>query len=155
VTVPRASQRLRESWVTTYQPCYATASGSQRIKTQKDCEGKGCWSHLRVRSLSWGGPGGHCRYPEDRLPPRTSIKSRQRLSPPGWRQLRGCHVSPWLRLPARGSSEAATCPHSSGSRLPARGSSGATTCHLGPSTHLLTQGSSGVAMCPEDRLYML
>jgi hypothetical protein len=62
---------------------------------------------------------GHCRYPEDRVPPRTSFESRQRLQllPPGEGQLRGCHVSPWLRLSARGSSGAATYPHDSGSLL--------------------------------------
>jgi hypothetical protein len=34
------------------------------------------WIHLWVHSLSRGGPGGHCRYPVDRVPPRTSSKSR-------------------------------------------------------------------------------
>jgi hypothetical protein len=117
---------------------------------------------LRVRGLSHGGPGSHC----DWVPPRTNFKSRQRL-----------------RLPARGSSRTATCPHDSGSRLPARGSSGAATyphgsgavtcprgsssrllaggssraatCHMGSSTHLLTQGSSRAVTCPEDRLCRL
>jgi hypothetical protein len=116
VTVPRASQRPCESWVATYQPCCTTASESQHIKTQKGCTGKGCWPHPRVRSLSRGGPEGHCRYPEDRIPPHISIKSTQRLLPPGWGQLRGRHVSPWLRLPlpARGSTGATTCPRGSG-----------------------------------------
>jgi hypothetical protein len=69
------------------------------MKTQKGCAGKGCWPHRWIRSLSRGGPGGHCRYPEDRVPPCTSFKSRQRLPPLGWGQLRGCHVSPRLWLP--------------------------------------------------------
>jgi hypothetical protein len=101
VTVPRASQHPRESWVATYQSCCTTASESQHIKTQKGWAGKGCW---------------HCRYPEDRVPPHASIKVRQRLPPLGWGQLRGRHVSPrlWLPLPARGSSGAATCPCGSG-----------------------------------------
>jgi hypothetical protein len=47
-------------------------------ETQIGCTGKGCWSHPRVRSLSRSGPGGHCRYPEDRVPPRTSSNSRQK-----------------------------------------------------------------------------
>jgi hypothetical protein len=47
-------------------------------KTQKGYTGKGCWPHPRVRSLSRSGTRGHCRYPEDRVPPRTSSKSRQR-----------------------------------------------------------------------------
>jgi hypothetical protein len=145
VTVPRASQRPRESWVATYRPCCTAASESQRIKTQKGCAGKGCWPHPWVRSLSRGGPGGHCRYPEDRIPSHTSIKSRQRLPPLGWGQLRGCHVSPRLRLSARGRHVPPP-----GNRLPARGSSEAITCHLGSSTHHLAHGSSGAATCPED-----
>jgi hypothetical protein len=134
--IPLASKRPRESWVVTCRPCCTTASESHRIKAQKGCAGKGCWPHPWVHSLSRGGPGGHCRYPEDRVPPRTSIKSRQCLLPPDWGQLR-----------------AATCPRGSGSRLLARGSSGAATCHLGSSSHLLAQGSSGAAMCPEDGFY--
>jgi hypothetical protein len=104
MTVPRASQCPHESWVAMYQPCCTTTSESQRIKTQKGYAGKGCWTHPRVHSLSRGGPGGHGRYPEDRVPPRTSIKSRQQLPPPGWGQLQGCHVSPrlWLLPPGPG-----------------------------------------------------
>jgi hypothetical protein len=112
MTVLRTSQHPHESWVTMYQLYCTTASESQHIKTQKGYAGKGCWPHPRVRSLSWGGPGGHCRYPEDRVPPRTSIKSRQRLPPPApdlrppcvpaapapdSRQHRGRHVPPRLR----------------------------------------------------------
>jgi hypothetical protein len=78
VTVPRASQRPRESWVATYQSHCTTALESQHIKTQKGYTGTGCWPHPWVRSLSRGGPEGHCRYPEDRVPPRTSSKSRQK-----------------------------------------------------------------------------
>jgi hypothetical protein len=104
-TVSRASQCPRESWVATYQSCYTTASESQCIKTQKGCVGKGCWPHPRVRSLSRGGPGGHCRYPKDRVTPHTSIKSRQWLPPPGWGQLWGRHVSPRLWLPPPGSGQ--------------------------------------------------
>jgi hypothetical protein len=44
-----------------------------------------------------------CRYPDDRVLPRTSIKSRQWLLPPDWGQLWGCHISPRLRLPPLGS----------------------------------------------------
>jgi hypothetical protein len=155
MTVLRASQRLRESWVTMYRPCCTTASESQRIKSQKGCTEKGCWPHPRVHSLSRGGSGDHCRYPEDRVPPRTIINSRQRLPPPGWGQLRGYHVSPRLRLLPPSSSGPATCPHGSGFRLPARGSSGAVTCHLGSNTHHLAHGSSGAATCPDDRFYRL
>jgi hypothetical protein len=33
----------------------------------------------RVRYLSRGGSGGHCQYPENRVPPRTSSGSRQKV----------------------------------------------------------------------------
>jgi hypothetical protein len=93
-----------------------------------------------------------CRYPEDRVPPRISIKSRQRLPPLGWAELRGatCPRDSGSRLPAWGSSRAATCPRCSGSHLPAWGSSRAITCHLGSSTHHLAYGSSGAATCSEE-----
>jgi hypothetical protein len=80
--VQRASQRPCKSLVATYQPCCTTALEFQHIKTQKGYAGKGCWPHPWVHSLSRGGPGGHCRYPEDRVPLRTSFKSRQQLPPP-------------------------------------------------------------------------
>jgi hypothetical protein len=118
--------------------------------------------------LSQGGPGGHCRYPEDRVPPHASSKSRRRVR---W-ALMCAHVS-------RGSS----------SRLLAQGSSGTTTCPTAPAPtsrlrstpelpcvlwlHLLplgsgqlqgrhmshdsrsrlsAQGSSGAATCPMGAL---
>jgi hypothetical protein len=66
-------------------------------------------------------------------------------------------VSPWLWLPPLGSGQlrGRHMPHGSGSRLPARGSSEAATCHLGSSTHLLAQGSSGATTCPDNGLYRL
>jgi hypothetical protein len=82
--------------------------GIPTYKTQKGCMRKGCWPHSRVRSLSWGGPGSHCRYSEDRVPPpppRASFRLRQRLRlpPPGWGQFRDFHASPRLWLPSPGS----------------------------------------------------
>jgi hypothetical protein len=99
-----------------------------------------------------GGPGGYCRYPEDWVPPRTSIKSRKWLPPSGWGQLQGCHVSQRLWLPPSGSGQlwGHHVPRSSGSSLLARGSSETTTWHLGSSTHHRAHGSSGGATCPED-----
>jgi hypothetical protein len=99
VMVPQVSQRPCESWVTMYQSCYTTASESEHIKTQKGCAGKGCCPHPQVHSLSWGGLGGHCRYPEDGYP-RVQASSQDN----------GSH------LPAEGSSKAAMCPHGSSSR---------------------------------------
>jgi hypothetical protein len=106
--VPRASQRPRESWVTTYQLCCTTASESQHIKTQKGCGGKGCWPHLRIHSLSRGGPGAtvstlRTGYPRiqalshdngSRLPAKGS--SEATVCPRGSAQHRGRHVPPWL-----------------------------------------------------------
>jgi hypothetical protein len=114
-----------------------------------------------------------CRYPEDRVPAyKFQVKTTAPASLLG--AAPGPHVSLCLRLPARGSSEAATCLHGSGSRLPTRGSSGAVTClhgsgsrlpargssgavicHLGSSTHFLAQGSSRDVTCPKDGLCRL
>jgi hypothetical protein len=112
---------------------------------------------------------GHCRYPENRVPPHTSSKSSQKAG-----QLRGHRASPRLRRPPPGSSGGAACPHGSGSRLPAQGSSeaamcrlgsgsrlpaqgsfGAAMCYMGSSTRLKAQGSSGANTCPIDGLYKL
>jgi hypothetical protein len=142
MTVPRASQRPRESWVATYQSCCTTASKSQHIKTQKSCAGKGCWPHPRVRNLSRGGPGATVGTLRTGYP-RVQASSQDNGS----------------RLPAEGSSEASMCPRGSGSRSwlgaaprpprapAARRSTEAVTCHVGFSTHLLAQGNSGAATC--------
>jgi hypothetical protein len=130
MTIPRASQRPHESWVATYQPCCTTASESQRIKTQKGCVGKGCWPDPRIRSLSRGGPGGHCRYPEDRVPPRTSIKSRQWLPPPGSGQLQGRHVPLRLRLPPPSPGQLWGHPVSPGLQHPPSGSGQLRSYHV-------------------------
>jgi hypothetical protein len=129
VTVPRASQRPRELWVTTYQPCCITASKSQHIKTRKGCVGKGCWPHPRVRSLSRGGPG----YPRvQALSQDNSSRSRLRASPgpprvpaardstgvttcpSGLGQLRGWHVSLRLQHPPCGAGQLRSCHVSPG-----------------------------------------
>jgi hypothetical protein len=89
------------------------------------------------------------------VPSRTSIKSRQRLPPPGWGQLQGCHVSPRLWLPPPGSWQLRGRHVPPWLWLPTRGSSGAATCHLGSSTHHLAHGSSEAATCPEDGFYKL
>jgi hypothetical protein len=52
----------------------------QDAKFQKNSAGKEMLAPPRVRYLSQGGPGGHCRYPEDWVPPRTSSRSRQKAS---------------------------------------------------------------------------
>jgi hypothetical protein len=62
----------------------------------------------RVHCLSRGGPGGHCQYPADQVPPRTSFKSRQKAR-------HANHTLPHvinlnMNRTTRGSSGAATCP---------------------------------------------
>jgi hypothetical protein len=102
VTVPPGASNITTSCVNHGLPRINRAAPSLQNSNIQDTErlhGKGCWPHPRARSLSWGGPGGHCRYPKDRVPPRTSSKSRQK---PG--QLRSCRMSPqlWHPLPVSG-----------------------------------------------------
>jgi hypothetical protein len=114
---------------------------------------KGYWPHLWVHSLSRGGPGGHCRYPVDRVPPHTSSKSRR-----GKACIRTPPQGPQLRIlpPGMGWASALLCvpqhrtlppnteglwrchvSYSSGPRLPARQGSGAAMCPTaqGPAPH--------------------
>jgi hypothetical protein len=62
----------------------------------------------RVHCLSRGGPGGHCRYPEDQVPPRTSSRSRQKARQANHTHPRVVNLS--MNRTARGSSRAAACP---------------------------------------------
>jgi hypothetical protein len=89
----------------------------------KSCAGKRYWPHLRVRRLSRGGYGGHCRYPVDRVPlcttlkrsaPRLQIRSRcqRALALPRAPRHRACN-------PPEGGSSVATCPMAQ-SKPPAR-----------------------------------
>jgi hypothetical protein len=112
VTVPRrTSQRPRESWVATYQPCWTTASKSQRIKTQKGCAGKGCWPHSWVHNLSWGGPG-------------ATVGTLRT----GYPCVQASSQDNGSRLLARGSSGATTCHLGSSTHLLTQDNSGAATC---------------------------
>jgi hypothetical protein len=40
------------------------------------------WLHLQARILPWGGPEGHCRYPETRVPPATVQRRRTHAAIP-------------------------------------------------------------------------
>jgi hypothetical protein len=66
-----------------------------------------CWLHLRVRSLSRGGTGGHCRHPADRVP----LYACSKLGPETRCAMTRRHVSHGFRsrLPSRESSVATTC----------------------------------------------
>jgi hypothetical protein len=104
-----------------------------------------------------------CRYPADRVTPRTSSKSRRRARRALTRahismtsgyttrhgQLGCCHTSRGAssRLLARGSSGAAMCPVP---QLLSLDSGQLGCCHAvrGTSSHLLTQDSSGATTCP-------
>jgi hypothetical protein len=66
------------------------------------------WPHLRVRSLSRCGPGGICWYPEDRVPPHISSKSRQEAGCASMRYHVSCSFRP--HLPTEVRSGATTCP---------------------------------------------
>jgi hypothetical protein len=66
------------------------------------------WPHLRVRSLSQGGPGGLYRYPENRVSLYTSFKSRQGPVRASMRYHVSCSFGP--HLPAEVGSGATTCP---------------------------------------------
>jgi hypothetical protein len=62
----------------------------------------------RVHYLSRGEPGGHCRYPEDQVLPRTSSRSRQKARHANHTPPRVVNLS--MNRTARGSSGAVTCP---------------------------------------------
>jgi hypothetical protein len=64
----------------------------------------------RVRYLSRGGPGGHCRYPGDQVPPRTSSRSRQKARA-NHMPLRVVNLG--VNHMAQASSGATTCPAAS------------------------------------------
>jgi hypothetical protein len=94
--------------------CHVSVNGAtlplrnNKVQSSEKQHGEICWPDPRVRCLSRGGPGGHCRYPEDRVPPYTNSKSRQRTR----RGLTHAHVfcGSSSYLLAQGSSGTATCP---------------------------------------------
>jgi hypothetical protein len=80
----------------------------QDAKFQKNSAGKEMLAPPRVHYLSRGGPGGHCRYPEDRVPPRTSSRSRQKVRHANHTPLSVVNLS--MNRVAQASSGTATCP---------------------------------------------
>jgi hypothetical protein len=113
------------------------------VQNSERLHGKGCWPHPRVRSLFRGGPGGHCRYPEDWIPPCTSSKSRQKIR---WVHMTACSTTPvsWHRV-APG---AATCLVAPAPATRTHGSSGTATCPQSFNSRLLAQDSSKAATYP-------
>jgi hypothetical protein len=142
--------------------CHATPPPrNPNVQNSERLHGKGCWPHPRVHSLSRGGPGGHCRNPEDRIPPRTSSKSRRktrrahmprvpRLPSPSTGQLRSRHVPRGSSSHHQGPWQLRDChvPHGPGSRLLAQDNSGTATCLVAPAPATKSHGSSGTATCP-------
>jgi hypothetical protein len=113
----------RESRAATYPSYCRTASKSQCTKLRKAARGRMLAPPVGSQTLL-GWAWGHCRYPEDRVPPRTSFKSKMK-------DKTGAHA----RM-------------SRGSHLLAQGSSGAATCLIAPAPATRARGSSGTATCP-------
>jgi hypothetical protein len=80
----------------------------QDAKFQKNSAGKEMLAPPRVHYLSRGGPGGHCRYPEDQVPPRTSSRLRWKARHANHTPLRVVNLS--INRMAQASSGTATCP---------------------------------------------
>jgi hypothetical protein len=83
----------------------------QYAKFQKNSAGKEMLAPPRVRYLSRGGPRGHCRYPGDQVPPRTSSRSRKKARHANHTPLRVVNLG--VNHMAQASSGAATCPAAS------------------------------------------
>jgi hypothetical protein len=73
---PRMAQRnhqVRKSWVSQSRGqawhLARTCSNYDSKRTEAACQSPiKLWPHMQARSLFWGGPGGHCRYPESGAP---------------------------------------------------------------------------------------
>jgi hypothetical protein len=110
VMVPPSDPNIATSRVDRGPPCICHATPPLRnpnVQCSERLYGKGCWSHPRVHNLSRGGSGGHCRYLEDQVPPRTSFESRQKTRR---MHMPACLVALAPASQAQGSSGAATCP---------------------------------------------
>jgi hypothetical protein len=135
-----------------------------RCKVPKNSAGKEMLTPPRVHYLSRGGPGGHCRYPEDQVPPHTSSRSKQKVKHANHTPLRVVNLS--MNRPARGSSGAATCPVGPAPiarpgaapgpprvlrhqlPLPSPGQLRGRHVSYGTSSRCLARGSSGAATSP-------
>jgi hypothetical protein len=118
----------------------------------------------RVHYLSRGGPGGHCRYPEDQVPLRTSSSSKQKAGHANHMPPSVVNLS--MNRTARGSSRAATC-HAAPAPAAQPGAAPGPPCVLrtqlplpspgqlrgrhvpcSSSSRCPARGSSGAATCP-------
>jgi hypothetical protein len=136
----------------------------QDAKFQKNSAGKEMLAPPRVHYLSRGEPGGHCRYPEDQIPPCTSSRSRQKARHANHTPLRVVNLS--MNYIAQASSGTATCPADPAPaarpgaapgplcvlriQLPLTGPGQLRGRHVscGLSSRCPARGSSGAATCP-------
>jgi hypothetical protein len=136
----------------------------QDAKFQKNSAGKEMLAPSQVHYLSRGGTRGHCRYPEDQVPPRTTSRSRQKVRHANHMPLRVVNLS--MNRTARGSSGAATCPVDPAPvaqhrvapgpprvlrtqlPLPSPGQLRGRHVSCGPSSRCPARGSSRAATCP-------
>jgi hypothetical protein len=131
VTVPPGTPNIAMSHADRGPPrvCHpAPLLRDLNVQNSVRLHGKGCWPHPRVHSLSRGGPEGHCRYPEDRVPPCTSYESRRKTRWACVSRGSGSRLpaqgapepprAPWPRLPSPGSGQLQSrhVPHDSSSR---------------------------------------
>jgi hypothetical protein len=126
---------------------HAVTSKSSDTNIIKSCAGKRYWPHLRVRRLSRGGPGGHCRYPADQVPLCTRLKRLAtegsgsatcpdaQSTPPTRRGLQCRHVPHGTEHATRQERApvSPSAPRHRAHHLPEKGS-GVTTCPEAPSS---------------------
>jgi hypothetical protein len=136
----------------------------QYAKFQNHSVGNEMLAPPRVRYLSRGGPGGHCRYPGDQVPPRTSSRTRQKARHANHMPLRVVNLG--VNRMAQASSGVATCPAASAPAarpgaapgpprvlwpqlpLPGPGQLQGRHVSCGLSSRCPARGSYGAATCP-------
>jgi hypothetical protein len=164
VTAPPGASNIATSRADRGLPRICHAAPPPRnpnVENSERLHGKGRWPHPRVHNLYQGGPRGHCRYPEDQIPTRTSSKSRRKTR---WAHIPVCPTAPvswhraapepprasWLQLPPPGPTAALGPPHAPWPRLLSPGTEQLWDCHMphGPGSRLLAQDNSRTATCP-------
>jgi hypothetical protein len=132
--------------------------------SKKNSAGKEMLAPPQVRYLSRGGPRGHCRYPEGRVPPRTSSRSGQKARHANHMPLSVVNLS--MNRVAQASSGTAMCPADPAPAarpgaalgpprvlrpqlpLPSLGQLQGRHVSSGLSSRCPARGSSGAATCP-------
>jgi hypothetical protein len=135
-----------------------------RCKVPKSNAGKEMLAPPQVRRLSRGGPGGHCRYPADQVPPRTNSRSKQKVRHANHALSRVINLS--MNCTARCSSRVTACPAAPAPAaqpraapglprvlrlqlpLPGPGQLRGRHVSCGSSSRCPARGNSGAATCP-------